>query len=647
MTTTAATPRAAATELRRRKILDAALQCFSRSGLAETKIGDICAQADVSTGSVYHHFEGKDQLAVALYLEGLRDYHQGLLAELRRHGTAERGIRAMVSHHIDWVVRHPEWARFLSQHRQADFLSRLVPLDATAIPREESGASSRENLREGKTHIREMTEAFHAEVGAWLLPFVERGEVARLPRELFTPVVMGPTLDYMARWLAGRDQGDPRHATEVLATAAWNAVRVRRSEAPLPTSVPRRRAKGDHPLASVEEAIEAIREGRMVIVVDAADREDEGDFICAAEKVTPEIVHFMTRQGGGLFCMPVLPSLAREKGFSMMVENNTTPTGTPFTIPVDHRTCHTGISAAERARTVHAVLDPGSTADDFRTPGHLFVLVAKEGGVLRRAGHTEATVDLARLAGLAPAGVLCEICSREGHGMAGAEELQAIADEFSMPIVSIEDVIRYRREREQLVHRVPGADAELPTRYGTGRVIGYQVDHENQEPVAFVFGDPTAVDAPLVRMHSSCFTGDLLNSLRCDCGDQLQMALERIGEERAGVLVYLPQEGRGIGLIEKLRAYQLQDQGLDTVEANEALGYRADPRDYMVGLQILRDLGLRRVRLLTNNPKKVDAFVYSSIGIEVVDQVPLVAPPEPARERYLATKRDKLGHHLA
>jgi 3,4-dihydroxy 2-butanone 4-phosphate synthase/GTP cyclohydrolase II len=354
----------------------------------------------------------------------------------------------------------------------------------------------------------------------------------------------------------------------------------------------------------------------------------------------------MTRQGGGLFCMPVHPSLAQEKGFSMMVENNTTPTGTPFTIPVDHRTCHTGISAAERARTVHAVLDPASKPEDFRTPGHLFVLVAKEGGVLRRAGHTEATVDLARLAGLAPAGVLCEICSREGHGMAGAEELKAIAAEFQMPIVSIEDVIRYRREREQLVHRVPGADAELPTHYGNGRVIGYRVDHENQEPVAFVFGDPTAVEAPLVRMHSSCLTGDLINSLRCDCGDQLAIALERIGEERAGVLVYLPQEGRGIGLIEKLRAYQLQDEGLDTVEANEALGYRADPRDYMVGLQILRDLGLRRIRLLTNNPKKVDAFVYSSIGIEVVDQVPLVAPPEPARVRYLATKRDKLGHRL-
>jgi 3,4-dihydroxy 2-butanone 4-phosphate synthase/GTP cyclohydrolase II len=621
---TPATPRAAATGVRRRQILDAALRCFNRAGLAETKMGDICTEAGVSTGSVYHHFAGKDQLAAALYLEGTRDYQQGLLAELHRHATAERGIRAMVAHHIDWVVRHPDWARFLSQHRQGEFLAAV------------------------ESELDAMNQAFHGEVAAWLLPFIERGEVTRLPRDLFTPVAMGPTLEYMGRWLADGEQGDPRRATQVLANAAWNAVRVRRSETPATSAVtqPKRRARADHPLASVEEAIEAIAEGRMVIVVDAADREDEGDFICAAEKVTPEIVHFMTRQGGGLFCMPVHPSLAEEKGFSLMVENNTSPTGTPFTIPVDHRTCHTGISAAERARTVHAILDPRSRPEDFRTPGHLFVLVAKEGGVLRRAGHTEATVDLARLAGLAPAGVLCEICSREGHGMAGAEELQAIAEEFSMPIVSIEDVIRYRREREQLVHRVPGADAELPTHYGNGRVIGYRVDHESQEPVAFVFGDPTAVDAPLVRMHSSCLTGDLINSLRCDCGDQLEIALQRIGEERAGVLVYLPQEGRGIGLIEKLRAYQLQDEGLDTVEANEALGYRADPRDYMVGLQILRDLGLTRIRLLTNNPKKVDAFVYSSIGIEVVDQVPLLAPPEPARERYLATKRDKLGHRL-
>ena len=531
----------------------------------------------------------------------------------------------MVAHHIDWVVRHPDWARFLSQHRQGEFLGGV------------------------QTELDAMSQSFHGEVAAWLLPFIERGEVARLPRDLFTPVAMGPTLEYMGRWLAGGEQGDPRRATQVLATAAWNAVRVRRSEAPATVGGHRAeatRARRPSARRRSRRPSRPSRAGRMVIVVDAADREDEGDFICAAEKVTPEIVHFMTRQGGGLFCMPVLPSLAQEKGFSLMVENNTSPTGTPFTVPVDHRSCHTGISAAERARTVHAVLDPSSKPEDFRTPGHLFVLMAKEGGVLRRAGHTEATVDLARLAGLTPAGVLCEICSREGHGMAGAEELQAIAEEFSMPIVSIEDVIRYRREREQLVHRVPGADAELPTHYGNGRVIGYRVDHETQEPVAFVFGDPTAVEAPLVRMHSSCFTGDLINSLRCDCGDQLQIALQRIGEERAGVLVYLPQEGRGIGLIEKLRAYQLQDEGLDTVEANEALGYRADPRDYMVGLQILRDLGLTRIRLLTNNPKKVDAFVYSSIGIEVVDQVPLLAPPEPARERYLATKRDKLGHRL-
>lgn len=613
------TNRATATKARRRRILDAALACFSRDGIAKARMESLCERAGVSTGSLYHHFKSKEHLAAALYLEGLRDYQKGILEVLRRHGSAEQGIRGVVRHHIEWVMRHPDWARFLSRHRQADFLS------ATG------------------DEIRSQNDGFYAEVGAWLMPFIEREEVLRLPRRLYSSVIMGPTLDYMGRWLAGREEGDPTQAAKALADTAWNAVRKPRRQVRI---TPRSRTRSDHPLAPVEEAIEAVAAGHMVIVVDAADREDEGDFVCAAEKVTPEIVHFMTRQGGGLFCMPILPGLARNKGFSLMVENNTTPTGTPFTVPVDHRSCHTGISPAERARTVRAILDRSSQPEDFITPGHLFVLIAKEGGVLRRAGHTEATVDLARMAGLAPAGVLCEICSREGNGMAGVDELRAIADEFHMPMVSIEDIIRYRREREQLVHRVAGAEARLPTHHGPGRVIGYRVDHEDQEPVAFVFGDPAAAPAPLVRMHSSCLTGDLINSLRCDCGDQLRIALERIGSEGTGVLVYLPQEGRGIGLIEKVRAYQLQDEGLDTVQANEALGYRADPRDYMVGLQILKDLGLKRIRLLTNNPKKVDAFVYSSIGIEIVDQVPIVAPPETQRERYLATKRDRLGHSL-
>ena len=397
---------------------------------------------------------------------------------------------------------------------------------------------------------------------------------------------------------------------------------------------------------NVERAIERIAEGGMVIVIDADDREAEGDFICAAEKVTPEMIRFMTREGAGLLCMPVLPDLAEAKGFEWMVDRNTTVTETPFAVPVDHKSCRTGISPFERHCTVHAILDPETTKDDFVAPGHLFVLIAKEGGVLRRAGHTEATTDLAQLAGFQPAGLLCEICSREGSGMADRAELEQMAKEFDMPIVTIEEMIQYRQRKEQVVHRIADADTELPTRWGKGRVIAYEVEHEDQNPIVFSLGDLSSTEAPLVRMHSSCFTGDLLDSLRCDCGDQLHLALDAIGEEGVGALVYLPQEGRGIGLIEKLKAYRLQDGGLDTVEANQALGFRADQRDYMVGLQILRDLGLTKIRLLTNNPKKVDAFVYSGIGIEVVDQIPLIAPDEPERQKYLDTKRDKMGHRL-
>jgi len=326
-----------------------------------------------------------------------------------------------------------------------------------------------------------------------------------------------------------------------------------------------------------------------------------------------------------------------------MVEHNTAPHQTPYTIPVDHISCRTGISAEERARTIRAILDPETKPADLVRPGHLFPLVAKEGGVLRRAGHTEAAVDLARLAGLTPAGVICEIT--DGIRMAGRERLQAIAYEHHLPIVSIEALIRYRRIREKLVYRV--AEADLPTRYGRGRIIGYRVQHEpGNEPVAFVMGDLQRAEAPLIRLHSSCFTGDLLDSLRCDCGDQLHMALALIGLEGCGALIYLPQEGRGIGLIEKIRAYNLQDEGLDTVQANTALGYRADPRDYGIGLQILKDLGLSKVRLLTNNPKKTDAFVYYGYDLKVVDQVPIIAPAVAERQRYLDAKRDKLGHLL-
>lgn len=395
--------------------------------------------------------------------------------------------------------------------------------------------------------------------------------------------------------------------------------------------------------SKVEDAIQAIAEGRVVIVVDAEDRENEGDFVAAADTITPEVVEFMITEGRGLLCMPVMPDLAERLHLHPVVETNTAPHKTPFLIQVDHKSCHTGITASERALTIRAMADPDSRAADFVRPGHVLPLLAKEGGVLRRAGHTEATVDLARLAGLSPAGVLIEIL--DGTGRASREKLHEIARRFDLPIVSIEELIRYRRRLEKLVHRA--AEADLPTRYGPARIIGYTVDHEpGNEPVVIAMGDLKTAEAPLVRLHSSCFTGDLLQSIRCDCGDQLHMALERIAAEEAGALIYLPQEGRGIGLIQKLRAYALQDQGMDTVEANLALGFRADMRDYGIGLQILQDLGLSRVRLLTNNPKKVDAFVLHGYGLEVVDQVPIVAPDESARRRYMDAKRDRMGHLL-
>ncbi len=395
--------------------------------------------------------------------------------------------------------------------------------------------------------------------------------------------------------------------------------------------------------SKVEDAVEALAAGRVVIVVDDEQRENEGDFVAAAESITPEIVEFMITHGRGLVCAPIMPELADRLRLNPMVEQNTAPHQTPFTVPVDHRSCRTGITAEERATTIRAILDPATRPSDLVRPGHVFPLVAKEGGVLRRAGHTEATVDLCRLAGLYPAGVLCEIL--DGVGRASRERLHQIAAEFGLPILSIETLIKYRRRRERLVHR--SAEAELPTRYGRGRIIGYTVDYEpGNNPVVFAMGDLASVPAPLVRIHSSCFTGDLLESLRCDCGDQLHLALEMIGREGVGALIYLPQEGRGIGLIEKIKAYHLQDQGLDTVEANLALGYRADLRDYGVGLQILKDLGLSRVRLLTNNPKKTNAFVYDGYDLQVVEQIPIIAPEEADRRRYLEAKREKLGHLL-
>ncbi len=395
--------------------------------------------------------------------------------------------------------------------------------------------------------------------------------------------------------------------------------------------------------SEIDQAVEAIGRGQPIVVLDAEDRENEGDFVCSAEKITPELVNFMITHGKGLLCVAVLPEVAQRLDLPPMVSMRPDSYRTAYTITVDHQSAKTGITARERCQTIRRLAHPESTPAEFVRPGHVMPLVAKEGGVLRRAGHTEAAVDLTRMAGLLPAGVVCEILNEEGDRATRAQLLQ-LARQFDVPIITIEQLIRHRRQRERLVERV--AEAQLPTKYGPFRLFGYSVRYESQEPIVLVMGDLTRVPAPLVRLHSSCFTGDLLQSLRCDCGDQLHMALEMIGSEGAGVLVYLPQEGRGIGLIEKIKAYQLQDAGLDTVEANLALGYQADPRDYGVGIQILKDLGLNRVRLLTNNPKKTDAFIYGGFDLEVVDQVPIMPPINEHNAHYLATKRDKMGHHL-
>lgn len=394
--------------------------------------------------------------------------------------------------------------------------------------------------------------------------------------------------------------------------------------------------------SSVPAAIDAIARGSVVIVVDAEDRENEGDFICAAEKATPEAVNFLLR-GRGQFCVSVLPDVCDRLELSPVVAANTAPLKTGFMTPLDHRSVRTGITARERAKTVRAIVDPNTRAADFVRPGHVHPLMAKEGGVLRRAGHTEAAVDLARMAGLTPAGMLCEILDDVGD-RASRDEMLELARANHLEIITIEQLIGYRRVTEKLVSRC--AEANLPTRFGHFRVIVYDVKYEPHQPVVLVMGQPERLAAPLVRIHSSCFTGDLLCSLRCDCGEQLHMALDMISREGAGALVYLPQEGRGIGLTEKIKAYALQEQGLDTVEANVALGFQADIRDYGIGLQILKDLGLQKVRLLTNNPKKTDAFIYGGFDIEVVDQVPILPPANEYNAFYLATKRDKMGHHM-
>jgi 3,4-dihydroxy 2-butanone 4-phosphate synthase/GTP cyclohydrolase II len=396
--------------------------------------------------------------------------------------------------------------------------------------------------------------------------------------------------------------------------------------------------------STIQAAVEAIAAGKVVIVLDDEDRENEGDFVCAADRITPELVNFMLA-GHGQLCCSILPAAAQRLDLRPMVETNTSPLSTAFLTPVDFAGCKTGITAAERSETIRRLASETTMSNDFVKPGHVFPLLAMEGGVLRRAGHTEASMDLARMAGLTPAGVLCEILNSAGD-RATRDELLQIAQQHSLEIITVEQLIAHRRVNEKLVTR--SAQCKLPTRFGEFRVVVYDVQYESQEPIALAFGDLEAdlENPPLVRMHSSCFTGDLISSLRCDCGDQLHLALEAISKEQRGVLVYLPQEGRGIGLAQKIKAYALQDEGLDTVEANHRLGFKSDMRDYGVGLQILKDLGLKKVRLLTNNPKKTEAFNLRGFDITLVDQVPIICPPNEHNAQYLATKRDKMGHKL-
>ena len=393
---------------------------------------------------------------------------------------------------------------------------------------------------------------------------------------------------------------------------------------------------------SIEEAIQDIREGKMLIVVDDEDRENEGDFIMAAEKVSPEAVNFMAKHARGLICLATTQKRLDELNLSMMVDKNTAKMGTPFTVSVDavHGTT-TGISAFDRAHTIKVFIDPATKPSDLAKPGHIFPLAAREGGVLRRAGHTETLVDLARLAGVYPSGVLCEIMSEDGT-MARLPELQRIAGEFGLKIATIADLIKYRRRTERLVRCV--AKTTLPTRFGEFKLFGYETDVEDRPYVALTMGDVTDGKPVLVRIHSSCVTGDVFHSLRCECGEQLERAMAAIAEEGRGVIVYIYQEGRGIGLLSKLRAYELQDQGCDTVEANERLGYPADLRDYGIGAQVLIDLGVKKIRYMTNNPAKLAGL--EGYDLEIVERVPLIVEPTQSSRRYLETKREKLGHML-
>jgi 3,4-dihydroxy 2-butanone 4-phosphate synthase/GTP cyclohydrolase II len=396
---------------------------------------------------------------------------------------------------------------------------------------------------------------------------------------------------------------------------------------------------------TIEQAIDDLRNGRIIIVADDEDRENEGDLVCAAELVTPETINFMTMHGRGLICLALTADRCDQLGLPQMTQRNTEELGTAFTVSIDAERrfgVTTGISASDRSTTIHVAINPTSQPSDLRRPGHIFPLRARPGGVLQRVGQTEASVDLARLAGLNPAGVICEILNPDGS-MARRPELSEMAKLHGLTFITVAQLVAYRLQKEQLVHRV--AEARLPTEFGEFRIVGYRNDVDSAEHVALVHGEVDGRPDVLVRMHSKCLTGDVFGSQRCDCGVQLHGAMRKIAEEGRGVVVYLDQEGRGIGLLNKLRAYSLQDTGADTVQANQHLGFAPDLRNYGIGAQILRDLGLSTIRVLTNNPRKLVGI--DGYGLEIVERVPLMARPTDENRSYLGAKRDKLGHLLS